>query len=757
LQYLPFNGWNAVSELLLSDNDPDNDLTPLGCQRVFMYETRKRQRNELADYEIDGGFGGPVPLVSEILGNLRFYTSYRRDRDVLLWPAARPDYVDYDWMLRLTSDIAPSMKLRLSALTGNISTLADNGWSDRFYPHWPNEIADGTGGRTEFNMFSDWAWSLADIKHRSLAAKFTHTLSPSTFYEISLDYFQRQYYTRPTALRDTSKVYEILPGYFVDEYPLGYWPTELVGVTPNIADGIQASLARDFSKVSSATLKADLTSQINFSNLIKAGVEFIYNDLNMDYGYIQMQTQGKTYGRQVQMHNFPVRAAAYIQDKLETEGFTMNAGLRLDYSDSKMEWWDVDFYNPYFISSKYNEDRVFAMKESKAQWQLSPRLGISHPITENSKLFFNYGHFKQMPQYETLFKIDRNANNELNRIGDPSLTLAKTISYELGYDHILSNDFLVQVAAFYRDISNQQDTTRYWSINSGDYYLTTSNNYEDIRGFEVTLRKTAGRWFSGFANYTYQVTTRGNFGSPERFEDPSSQKEYDEETVHIYQERITPAPYARTNLNFYTPDDFGPVLAGHHVLGGFMLNFLLSWSQGGWTTYNPKSASGEVNNVQFVDKYDGMLQASKTISFKHFRVQLLVDIANLFNRLELSDTDNQQYRQSLHLPRNKAYDNIPGEDKFGDYRKPGVEWQPIEYRAEVQGTTPTEDDITIYYEGKTGIYWQSVNGQWTMVDSRRMYQILEDKAYIFNPGPSTWYFLNPRKITFGIRVSFDLN
>ena len=151
------------------------------------------------------------------------------------------------------------------------------------------------------------------------------------------------------------------------------------------------------------------------------------------------------------------------------------------------------------------------------------------------------------------------------------------------------------------------------------------------------------------------------------------------------------------------------------------------------------------------------LQASKTVFIKRFRVQLLVDIANLFNRLKLRETNNQQYRQSLHLPKSKAYDNIPGKDKFGDYRKPGVDWQPIEYRAQIKGTSPPEDDIPIYYEGKTGIYWQIVDDQWVMVDSRKMYQILKDKAYIFNPGPSTWYFLNPRKITFGIRVSFDLN
>src|SRR3989304_859590 len=42
-QYPEFQGWNAISRQLLTDNDPTNDLTPEGAQRVFMYETRKRQ------------------------------------------------------------------------------------------------------------------------------------------------------------------------------------------------------------------------------------------------------------------------------------------------------------------------------------------------------------------------------------------------------------------------------------------------------------------------------------------------------------------------------------------------------------------------------------------------------------------------------------------------------------------------------------------------------------------------------------------
>ena len=41
-QYPIFAGWNEISRLLCTDNNPNNDLTPLGAQRVFEYEIRKK-------------------------------------------------------------------------------------------------------------------------------------------------------------------------------------------------------------------------------------------------------------------------------------------------------------------------------------------------------------------------------------------------------------------------------------------------------------------------------------------------------------------------------------------------------------------------------------------------------------------------------------------------------------------------------------------------------------------------------------------
>jgi outer membrane receptor protein involved in Fe transport len=757
-QYPDFEGWNAVSQALLSDNNSNNDLSPLAAQRVFEWETRKQPRWNQPDYNIDAGFGGPVPLITKPLGGLRFFATYRKYREMLVVPLTRDDYVDYDWSLKVTSDITPSMKLMVSGLYGKQFTMQHN-WSYD-YLRTPEFIASIMEDRPGL-LFGTGNFSLTDIGHKSAAARLTHVLNNRTFYEISLEHFVRDYFTRPPARR-SSALYEVLPGYYLDEAPFGYDPVNKVGIVGMLFGG-HTGKRRDNTTASATTLKIDLSSQVNFSNLVKAGVEVVYNDLDFDYGIITSGTDN-VYDERVQMRVFPVRAAVYAQDKLETKGFIMNAGLRLDYSDSNVNWWDVSPYDKYFFSTQYNETRVFSRSQSEPQWQLSPRLGIAHPITESSKLFFNYGHFKQMPSYQTLFQVARASNRRMTNFGDPDLILAKTISYELGVDKSFFNDFLIQIALFYNDISDQQNLTTYTSIGGVVYDKTTSNSYEDIRGFELTLRKNRGQWWTFFGNYTYQVSTSGHFGREEVYEDPSAQKRYDEATVNLYQDRPIPRPYARANLSLYTPDRYGPEFLGVRPLGGYALNLLLDWRAGAWTTWNPKGVTSMENNVQETDYFNSILRLSKTFQINKFQIQGFLDIDNLFNyrRMSLSNFtgkagDREYYFSSLHLPESDAYDNIPGNDRVGSYRKPGVPYQPMFPRGNINYERDTGDSGVIYYDRATKRYVEYMNNAWLDVEKGRLDKILKDKAYIDMPNYSSFTFFNPRQIYLGLRVSMDLN
>jgi outer membrane receptor protein involved in Fe transport len=788
-QYPSFDGgWNAVSRSLLGDDDPTNDLSPTGCKRLFEYQHRRQPDTKSPDYNIDGSFGGPVPIIGEKLGDLRFFTSFIMSREMLLIPLSRPDYKDYNWSLKLNSDISKKSKLTISGSIGksynvainrndagfynqayNTGALGQTFWSPTNYLRTPDQIAGITYETRSSRIFNNGWYNPADVSDFIMGAKLISIVSSSTFYEVSVQNVHRNYLTGPIAKRDTSKNYELVPGYWVDEAPFGF-SSDLSGSgigDPGLFFGGWGGTAYDTSKLNTFTLKGDLTSQVNKEHLMKAGIEFSYNNLDLNYSYINPY---KDMNEVKQQWN-PYQLSAYVQDKIEAYGFIANLGLRMDISNPNTDW--VETTNPFdsYFSSSYSNNIKYVTTRVKPDVSFSPRLGISHPITESSKLYFNYGHFKQRPAYEEIFREGRGSDNKMQNYGDPNLVQARTISYELGFDQSLFDIYLIQIAAFYNDISDQQAYTFYTSDRKSiAYYAANNNSYSDIRGVELTLRKNSGDWVRGFINYTYQVTKAGQFGQVTVAEDPAQQIIDDNSrTLPLYaleRQRGVPQPRANASITLFTAKDFGPKVAGFEPLADWTLNLLGTWKAGQWLTYNPQNATAIQNNVQVTDYYNINLRLNKTFTFKAFAVTLFMETKNLLNTKLLSgesfynNDDYLNYMYSLHLPASTAYDNknIPGDDRVGDYRT--VPYQPVLLSGDVNGLPAGSVDPTAIYYSKGGQYKGKymiyANGSWSEVDHNKMQKILDDKAYIDMPNNSSFDFLNPRQFYYGINLSFNL-
>jgi outer membrane receptor protein involved in Fe transport len=788
-QYRPsFIGWNAVSQQLLSDNDPTNDLSPAACKRLYEYQHRRRPETDQPDYNIDGSFGGPVPIIGEKLGNLRFFTSFIMNREMLLIPLSRPDYKDYNWSIKLNSEISKKSKLAVTASTGKSYNVAinatDNGYYNMSwlvqepgtYPFWnptsfvrtPEQVAGVTYEQRSSRIYDDSWYCTADVSDFTVGAKITTALSSSTYYEISIQDEYRSYLTGPIAARNTAKTYELVPGYFVDEAPFGYSSQLLSGIgDASLFFGGHSATSRDSSKLNTLTIKGDITSQYTNEHMLKAGIEFAYFDLNLNYGTVNPVFSDVNW---VKQRWNPYRISAYIQDKIEAYGFIANLGVRLDVSNPNTEWVSVDPFNQSFFSGSYDENNQYTKTSVKPDVSVSPRLGISHPITESSKLYFNYGHFKQMPAYEETFRQGRGAGGNMRNYGDPNLVQAKTISYELGFDQSLFETYLIQIAAFYNDVADQQAFT-YYSSNrkSIAYYAANSNSYSDIRGLEVTLRRTSGDWVRGFLNYTYQVSTLGQFGQVVIDDNIADQlRDDNSQTNPLYRlarQQPVPQPRANASITFLTPKNFGPNYLGIDPFGEWSLNVVGIWKAGKWLTYNPQNVTAIQNNVQVTDYYNINLRLNKTFTFKMFAVTVFMETRNLLNTKRLSGTsfydqnDYLAYMYSLHLPKDLAYNNtnVPGDDRVGAYHNDDVKYQPILFSQNVSRMTSGEKGV-IYYDGPTGKYMEDINadGHFTAVDQNRMQKILDDKAYIDMPNNSAFDFLNPRQFFYGISLSFNL-
>lgn len=731
--YPTFQGWNAVALKMLQSNDT-TALTPAGAQRLWEWQRRRTGDITAPDYTIDAGFGGPVPFIGQQLGNLRFYATYFGEQDMFVIPLSRAAYTDNHIELKLNSDITPNMKLTVIGLYGEDNSVSPYDWTvvpDGFLMRSQDEVAGLLSSSNGMNiLYMPDYYSPSSIYRYVLGASLTHVLSPTTFYDLSIQFNQSRNNTFQAATRDTSAIYQPVPGYFVDESPYGYWGYSTGSIDGVMSMGGWMNLGRDQSVNSTTSLMFSITSQLDKYNQVKSGVQFYYNDDNINSGTYSPSMS--TWTRSLIYHVSPYRLGAYAQDKLEFQGFIANLGARLDYYNPNTDYYNLNAYSSLFSAGFGNLiTRQAPAEKATPDFYISPRLGISHPITEDSKLYFNYGHFVSVPSSSYQFAIQRESNGEVDYMANPDMGYEKTISYELGYEQNIFNMFLLHLAAYYKDISNQPGYVLYQNINSTvNYYQASNSNYADIRGFEATLSKVTGGWLRGFINYTYDVSSSGYFGETVYFQDINLEKAF--LLLNPQQNKPVPQPYARANIEFVTPETFGPSMGGTNPLGGWSLSLIANWQAGAYNTYNPASIPGVANNVQWVDYYNVDMRLAKNFHVFPIRggdFQLYMDITNVFNFKFLNTAgfvdsyDYQAYLASLRFPFETGIQK--GNDRLGDYRPLGVAYDPLQ-------PNPNNDPAI------------------TAANNRR----IATKSYIHMPEDESMAFLNPRHFSFGIRVNF---
>ncbi|MCF6270699.1 MAG: TonB-dependent receptor [Melioribacteraceae bacterium] len=768
-QYPEFQGWNAFAEGTLQNDNPDDDLTPEAAQKLFLWQYRKTFDIEKPDYDIDVSVGGPVPF-GQSLGGLRFLASYKQNQTMLLVPLSTPDYSDYNTSVKLTSDLAKGMKLMVEGHFGAQSgtTRSTSGGTGLFKSNW--QLADRVdyGNYTNAVLFSDAYFSPTRVNRSSIAAKFTHVINPSTFYNLIFSNFNSEYNTNPGTVRDLREKNLFGNNYYVDEAPFGYYQgASNVWNGSNMLMGSIYSQARDTSKVSLFNLKFDLSSQVDKFNNIKVGFLFRMSNFNTNYGRVSelYSTSNRTYA----WDTTPILLAGYIQDKLEFEAMVATIGVRVEYSDPNTDWYQYSTFDPGLSASNAaNRDNLIVKEKVTPQLIFMPRIGVAFPITVNSKLFLNYGHYQTLPTPNNLYLVAEDSFGKVNSFANPYAKLEKTITYEVGYEHNLFDQYLLRMTGYYKDITNESRDIRYTSADGVVNYLKTEPiQYRDIRGFEVQISKNRGDWITGFVNYNYMVTSLGKFGWGRYYESSVDQTEYINTSGQTWfkQDKPIPRPLARANIDIFTPVGFGDLISG------WRLNILSTWKAGSYTSW--KGDAGEsaktTNNLQWLDYYNTDIRLSKGLDFGTFDIQIYVQLNNVFNSKVLSSTgfsrfnfDYDNYMKSLHLPENivnsetQKYYNVPGNDKPGDYRVTGAEYTPIEAVSNINNIESPDEGL-IYYDSQTRRFYEYSTGSgWERSDETKMNKVLKDKSYIDMPNYSFFTFLNPRNIFFGLKFNISL-
>jgi len=703
-KYPQFPGWDAYASLLAMDDDPKNDLTPEQARDLFLWQHRAEGSGKLGqkegrygdkpDWNVDASFGGPIPLVGKHLGDLSFFASYRLNKEMFGLPTSRDYFAEDNGFFKLTSRITPNIKLGIEGTYGETRTVAaavDNlqnvaepgaidyvqSGEDIFYTELVT--TDAYAHRGGANLY--WPSSLAPyhIYRTMQGITLDHVLSPSTFYNLRITNFSvRNFCSGPGYGRDTTTV-----RYFgntpVDHQPYGFW---WEGGYKQMADGMLYSAigagARDWSKVHTFNVQFDLTSQIDKYNQTKTGFVFNYDDLDTHYEKVSQYCPGDSWVNKWRF--YPYRVGAYVQDKLEFQGMIANFGFRMDYNEPNCKWFTVDRYSPYF-AKQYKDDftKLAPAKKSKGHIKISPRLGVSHPISANAKLYFNYGHFYQMPNAADMYQINYGISSQgILFLGNPSAFLPKTVAYELGFEYNIADMFLVHLAGYYKDVADETGAVTYTNIDQSVNYSTVENtHYSDTRGFELRVTKNFGRWIIGWVNYNYMVTTNGYVGREFYYQDPAAQRLSG--LRNPYQEVPHPQPYVRANVTVTIPSDLWPKIGDMNPLGDLEVGTLFMWKSGRYETWDPLNTYQFKENLHWKAEYNFDLRVSKRIKIGNLNYSLFADVQNLLNTKYLNETgfangsDRRMYMESLHLPQYKgaayqARGYTPGNDTPGDLK-----------------------------------------------------------------------------------------
>lgn len=341
----------------------------------------------------------------------------------------------------------------------------------------------------------------------------THTLSKNTFYTLSF---------RQNIFDYKDYVYE-------DFYDARY---DSAGPSNgDIAYEIGASvqgvnLGRYIQKTNSGVFKAALTSQVTREHQVKFGVELQNSNIKFGTPDGYLVATGAT---QITRHineppdyspaseYDPVSIAGYAQDQVEWKDLVVRAGARFEYFDANATI-PSDLQNP--------ANAIAGAPESKPQSttrkvSVAPRLGISHPISSSASVFFAYGHFYQMPALGQIFS---NANyqvlDELQEggisygvLGNPDIKPERTIQYEFGYKHAITDFLGLDFSIFYKDIRDLLGVEFVSTYAAAEYARFTNVDFGNVNGFTIAFDQRRVGLFSSTLDYTWQRAD-GNSSDP---------------------------------------------------------------------------------------------------------------------------------------------------------------------------------------------------------------------------------------------------
>ena len=569
--------------------------------------------NETKEYDLSPSHIGEFALNGPIWGNrLTFSFASQLQQNESFLPNANS--TGYTFQGKLKFEVTPEIKLTASGLFGRRESTSYGG-SLRFLPS---------------------AIPVGNRDGRGLSVQLSHNLNSGTFYTLTVGQFHRSFEShQPDKLWDPLNKTSDENAYDPEESfewnqregRIRTPPKQAYNDTTYFIAGDNTSWSSRNSTTS--ILKADFASQVTEHHQIQTGAGFTAHDLyNLDT---------RNYGSSNLYVDFyevtPISVSTYVQDKMEYAGMIVNAGLRYDLYDPD-GGSPADPLNPLILKEDGTieyDDSVYKVglpkikdsEEASVKQMLSPRLGISFPVTDRAKLHFTYGHYYQIAQGADLYEnLSFDMRGAIRIRGNPDLEPEKTIAYEVGIAQQFTDDLTADITGFTKDIDNLVSSVAVAVDPPNDYSYFINDIYGRVQGFELTVRKwrTGNSPVSGMLSYTYSVA-KGK----------GSSRYLGYRTNYYSQPEVTeshPLDWDQRHVVSGTLDIQLPFDSAINLIGRY--------GSGLPYTPNPRSTiKPDVNSKRYPPTYKVDVLLSKRSRLGGVTYTLFADIRNIFNTKNL--------------------------------------------------------------------------------------------------------------------------
>jgi outer membrane receptor protein involved in Fe transport len=402
----------------------------------------------------------------------------------------------------------------------------------------------------------------------------THTVEQNLFYDLRLSYFNQSYYSGLD-----KELSEYLTTALWDFHSAGNGQEFYSKATP-------VEITRN--NTETFNVRGDLVWQLGKVNEVKFGAEVKKHNL----WYYDIYDPARDHPYLTDFAKNPLEGAGYLQDKIELNALVINLGLRYDYANQ-------------LTSFRNNPLDPASLMTSKPKSQLSPRLGVAHPVSDRTTLHFSYGRFFQNPDYSRLYEnsqYDIAVREPL--FGQPDLDAERTTAYEVGLSQQFGDFITGNFTAYYKDITGLIGTRYLAPYVDGrfiGYTLYVNDAYANVRGFEVNLTMRRMGYVSGSLAYTYSVA-RGSASS--------ETEDYPGTTTSTLLFPLSwDKPHSLSlNVSVYFPDGDGPGMFGATPLENMYWNFVLRAGSG-----LPYTPGGRRLGLGFIEKNSARMPATYSL------------------------------------------------------------------------------------------------------------------------------------------------